>query len=52
MNYHLGGELDLVLRSQGLAPLVQERVSYISNHGVPVTDVLLVYFKEKRPTRL
>jgi ubiquinone/menaquinone biosynthesis C-methylase UbiE len=43
MNYHLGKDLDLVLRSQGFSPLVQERVSYISSHGVAVTDLMLVY---------
>ncbi len=43
MNYHLAKDLDAVLRAAGLSPTLVERSSYLSAHGVAVTDVMMVY---------
>lgn len=45
MNYHLGRHLDGVLRSAGLRCVHEERVHYVSAHGAPVTDIMLVHSK-------
>lgn len=45
MNYHPGQHLDGVLRSAGLRSVHEERAHYISAHGAPVTDLMLVHSK-------
>lgn len=45
MNYHLGQHLDGVLLSAGLRCVHVERVHYVSAHGAPVTDIMLVHSK-------
>jgi 2-polyprenyl-3-methyl-5-hydroxy-6-metoxy-1,4-benzoquinol methylase len=45
MNYHLATDLDAALRAAGMAPSLLERTSYLSAHGVAVTDVMMVYTK-------
>jgi ubiquinone/menaquinone biosynthesis C-methylase UbiE len=42
MNYHLAKDLGAVLRTAGLASVLEDRVSYVAPNGNAVTDLLIV----------